>query len=136
LHVQYVSSFQIKLCCRYFGLLMNWTLFGLLFKKLGTFFFKSSCHPVEIKPPNDLQVFVLKHRNAHIRFRSSPEQNGPTVLTESFHRVLRPSVPRRVDAVDSGQPVTEAVDFGTVRNGRNENCNRQRRYSLALQRVG
>jgi hypothetical protein len=36
-----VVGFQIKLCCRYFGLFGAWRLFGLLFEKLGNFFFKS-----------------------------------------------------------------------------------------------
>jgi hypothetical protein len=33
-----VLDFQIELCCRYFGLVLTWQLFGLFFQKFGNFF--------------------------------------------------------------------------------------------------
>jgi hypothetical protein len=53
----FVLNFQIKICCRYFGIFWLGDSFGLLFEKLGDFCFKSSGHPGPSLP----HLLVEKH---------------------------------------------------------------------------
>ena len=57
---------------------------------------------------------------SYIRFKTSPEQNGPTILAKSFHRIFNFPGPGRIDPVDSGQPISETVNFGAIRHSRSK----------------